>query len=241
MSYLGKRKAYTQGDAVRSLVGAKRVLRHAMQRWKMRKNLSSLVATARLAPSMISRRMGESGFVDLASAVYNLDTTGAVTLIATVAQGAGTSQRIGKKIIWKSLQGHGLMNVGSTATFNDVAFLVVYDKRPTGSLPGVTDILNTASSASFNNDANSGRFQILKRVDRTMIGNNAAVTTGQEAKNVDFYLSLRNLPCVYKAAGTGAIGDIEEGALYLVQVGSIAAGTAAAALTIGFRTRYVDV
>ena len=48
-------------------------------------------------------------------------------------------------------------------------------------------------------------------------------------------------PVVYKAAGTGAIGDIEEGALYLVTVGQVAAGTAAAAMRVAFRLRFLDV
>ena len=53
----------------------------------------------------------------------------------------------------------------------------------------------------------------------------------------DFWLSLGNRPVTFKAAGTGAIGDIEEGALYLVTVGNTAAGTAAAALAASFRMR----
>lgn len=186
----------------------------------------------------------ESGFVDLANASYNLDNAGgatSVTLIATVAQGASVNQRVGKKIMWKSLQCRGTMNNRTTSVANDVAVMIVYDKRPTGALPAVTDILNTATAASFNNDANSGRFRILKRIDEVLIGNTTTPTTGQEEKDVSFFLDLKGMPSVFKAAGTGAIGDIEEGALYLVCVGDNAAGTAAAYLTAGFRTRFIDV
>lgn len=185
----------------------------------------------------------ETGYVDLAAANYALDTTGSVTLIATIAQGAGVTQRVGKKIVLKSLQARGLSYNGSTATLNDVAYLIVYDKRPTGALPAVTDILVSASAAAFNNDANSGRFKILKRVDRILLGNNAAAAnqTDLMAVSEDFFLDLKGLPTVYKAAATGAIGDIEEGALYLVTVGQVAAGTAAAILNVGFRTRFIDI
>lgn len=191
----------------------------------------------------------ETGYVDLAAANYALDTTGSVTLIATIAQGASVNQRVGKKIILKSLQCRGYMQNNATALSNDVAYLIVYDKRPTGALPAVTDILVTASANSFNNDANSGRFRILKRVDNLLIGNVSQTAPPVSDGNMsdlyavgeDWFLDLKGLPSVFKAAGTGAIGDIEEGALYLVTVGQRAAGTTAAAANLAFRTRFVDV
>lgn len=186
---------------------------------------------------------GETGFVDIASASYAVDTTGSVTLLNTVAQGAGVSQRVGKKIVLKSLQGRGLMQNGSTGTANDVAFLIVYDKRPTGALPAVTDILALSSSQAMNNDANGGRFSILKRVDTYLVGNLTAAANYTEiaVRDCDFFLPLKGLPTVYKAAATGAIGDIEEGALYLVTIGGTAAGTGAASLSLTMRMRFVDV
>ena len=96
---------------------------------------------------------------------------GLVTLLNTVAQGAAVTQRVGKKIVMKGLQCRGNLQNGSTANSNDVAFMIVYDKRPTGALPTVSDILVSASSSAMNNDANTGRFSILKRHDDILIGN----------------------------------------------------------------------
>lgn len=182
----------------------------------------------------------ETGFVDVAFAAYNADTTGSIALLNTVAQGASVNQRVGKKIMLKSLQCHGYMQANTTATVNDFSVLVVYDKRPVGALPAITDILNSANANSFNNDANSGRFRILKRWDDVLVGNSATPSTGQEVKEADFYLNLRDLPTTFKAAGTGAIGDQEEGSLLLVTVGLAAAGTTAATLAAGFRLRFID-
>ena len=192
------------------------------------KSLQRLVAQSR-----------ETGFVDLALANYAMDTTGTITLLATIPQGTTVNSRVGKKILLKSIQMRGSISNNSAATVNDVAYLIVYDRRPTGSLPAITDILDTATSRSMNNDANSGRFKIIRRVDTALVGN---VTTFTEAtmKSVDEYIKLRDLPMVFKAAGTGAIADIEEGALYLVTVGFVAAGTAAAQLSAGFRIRFYD-
>lgn len=182
----------------------------------------------------------EIGYVDVANTSYAFDTTGSLVLLNTVPQGAGISQRVGKKYRMTSLQFRGYMANGTTATINDIAMLIVYDKRPTGSLPAITDILNSASANAQNKDDNvPSRFQILKRVHTQLIGNVTTPATGLEMQDADFYMSMR-LPVVCKALGTGAIGDIEEGALYLITVGNNAAGTAAAGLTGTFRVRFVD-
>lgn len=182
----------------------------------------------------------ETGFVDLASATYALDTTGSVTLLATVPNGTSVNARVGKKVYWKSIQMRGAITAGSTAVINDVGFLIVYDARPRATLPALTDILVSASSSSFNNDAESARFTILKRVDQIVIGNSTTVATGMEAFSCDFFLDLKKREAVYRAGGTGAIGDIDKGSLLLVTFGSVAAGTAAASLVVAFRTRYYD-
>lgn len=189
----------------------------------------------------------ETGYLDTAAATYGLDTTGSITLLNAVPQGASVEQRVGKKIVMKGLQCRGAMNNGSTAILNDVAFLIVYDKRPTGVLPSITDILESVNPNSMNNDNNSGRFMILKRHDDVLIGN-ASVTgavanalTEATIKSADWWLDLKSKPVVYKALGTGAIADIEEGALYLVTIGGTAAGTAAASATLAFRMRFLDI
>lgn len=198
----------------------------------------NLAFSSRARAAMKSK---ETGFVDLAAATYGGDTTGSVTLIATVAQGASVNQRVGKKIALKSVQMRGNVSAGTTGTVADCTILIVYDRRPTGSLPAIGDILTAASATSFPNDANSGRFRTLRRMDLVLAGNSTTPATGKEILDIDEFIDLKLKPCVYKAAGTGAIADIEEGALYLVTAGNQAAGTTAANINIAFRTRFVDV
>jgi len=181
----------------------------------------------------------ELGYVDTASAA-EFSTTGTITLLNTVPQGAGVEQRVGKKIALKGLQCRGQMTNKSTAVTNDIALMIVYDKRPTGSLPHISDILEAVSASALNNDNNSGRFKILKRIDELLLGNGTNLTD-MTAKGCDWWLDLKGLPTVYKALGTGAIADIEDGALYLVCVGDTATGTAAASLVANFRVRFLDV
>lgn len=182
----------------------------------------------------------EAGYFDVNAGSYVLDSTGSVTLLNPIPQGATVTSRVGKKIMLKSLQVRGRIANGSTAVINDTAYFIVYDKRPNGVLPAISDILTSASPSVFNNDDNAGRFVIIKRVDAVLIGSTTTPTEAT-AKDQTWYIGLRGMPTTYKSLGTGAIADIEEGALYLVTIGNTAAGTAAATLTAGFRTRFVDV
>lgn len=247
MSYSGTKRQY--GTSLRSYGGRTRRAKY----------------TTRVGRPMIGRNSGpgrsgfkanffrlqrayknELGYVDVAAATYELSTTGSITLLNTVAQGAAVTQRVGKKIAMKGLQCRGISFGNSTAMINDVAYMIVYDKRPTGALPNITDILNTITAQSMNNDANAGRFSILKRVDQLIIGNSsttgavANALTEETALDETWWLDLKGREVVYKAAGTGAIGDIEQGALYLVTVGNNATGTAAASLQVAFRMRFLD-
>ena len=58
-------------------------------------------------------------------------------------------------------------------------------------LPAITDVLS-ATAISFTNDANSGRFQILKRWNDTILGNvgTAGQQTDKSSIVVDEFLSL---------------------------------------------------
>lgn len=203
--------------------------------------------TTRKPSKVLSRRReilkgSETGYKDLAATTYAMDTTGSITLLNTVAQGASVNERIGKKYMIKSVQFRGHAQAQNTTTITDGAALLVYDKRPTGALPAITDILVSASSQAFPNDNNTDRFLTLRRWDFTIVGNN--LTAGQQTDrtmiNFDEYVKVGKV-CVCKAAGTGAIADIAEGALYLVTVGSsAAAGTVACDLAVGVRVRFVD-
>jgi len=209
------------------------------------RNANSTVSFSRRGLNRRGVASKETGFVDstsLIGPVFNFNTTGSIGLIAEIQTGASVNQRIGKKILLKSVQCRGYVYANTTAGYNDCAILLVYDRRPTGSLPAVTDILVTADANALNNDANSGRFQIIKRMDFALVGNTGAgPVTSTTAMSADFFADMKMRPAVYKAIGTGEIGDIEEGAVYIVTVGSVAAGTAAASAYLNMRLRWVDI
>jgi len=191
--------------------------------------------------ALLVAKTAENKYVDLALNNYAMDTTGTITLLAIIPSGVTVTSRVGKKVLLKSLQCRGTVFAGSTATINDVAYIIVYDKRPQAALPAITDILTDTTSRAMNNDDNTSRFTILKRGNFCLAGNGATAgqQTGTSIVDADFYIPINKI-ATFNALGTGAIADIDEGALYLITVGGIAAGTAAAQMTCSFRTRFSE-
>jgi len=184
--------------------------------------------------------VAEPGYVDLAVATYALNTTGSLTLVATIPQGASVNQRIGKKARLDKVHMRGVASADTTTTVTKGACILVYDKKPAGSLPTITEYLDSISPNSFTLDANRDRFVTLWRQEYAFQGNITTPATGSEYFTIDKVVNV-NKPIIFKAAGTGAIGDIETGALYFITVGNVAAGTADANATVGFRTIFHDV
>lgn len=191
--------------------------------------------------ALLAARTAENKYVDLGQATYTMNTTGSITLLATIPSGVTVTSRVGKKVLLKSLQFRGTVFANAAGLINDVAFMIVYDRRPQAALPAITDILTGTTSSSMANDDNTSRFTILKRSNFCLSGNSgtAGQQTGTTIMDADFFLPILKI-CNFNALGTGAIDDIDEGALYLVTLGGVAAGTAAASMSGIFRTRFSE-
>jgi len=135
--------------------------------------------------------------------------------VLEIAQGAGESQRIGRKIIIKKIGWrYEIRKLNSTGPTDgdDVIRIVLYlDKQANGLTAATTDILETANYQSFNNLANRGRFRIL--FDKT-VAMNIEAGAGDGTTNVGFIKAYQgqfykncNIPVEYSAAA-GAITSI---------------------------------
>lgn len=188
-------------------------------------------------------RHTSSGYIDRAFAAYNCDTTGSLELIPNaLAQGTTVTTRVGKRVEWCSLAIRGNISGNSACVTATWAVLIVFDKRPRGVLPVITDVLDTISQESFNEDNYSGRFQILRRWSGVVCGNTttAGQQTSKSAYAFEKYIKLKHR-AVYGNAGNGLIADFEQGALYILTVGNKLAGTSAVTANLGFRTRFRDI
>jgi len=202
----------------------------------------------------LQSKSGTSGFVDYAiNGVDVSNDANMVHLIATIAEGTTTQERIGRKCQLTSVQFRGYCRaVNATGGKRcQVCAILVYDKRPIGTLPAITDILESASPTALNKEDGFDRFKILKRWDFAILGNEYAPDGGSENarsnKQLCSYKSFgkKGLNARYKtdtAGKNGTIDGITEGALYFCMVGDLnAASTHNPVMKMNMRIKFRDV
>jgi hypothetical protein len=189
-------------------------------------NLNRMLRTAHVrrgfAPAIVSR--GEKKTIDTGYATYVCDNVGTVNVLNGVANGTSAVTRIGDRVTMVSIQLRGFIGpVDDTTADSMCRVMLVYDKSSNGgALPSITDILKDSNSASFNNLDNRRRFSVIRDI-KVAVGKSVntatqAISNSPNIYPVDVYTKV-NLPVIYGGAG-GAIGDIQEGSLLLVTIGS---------------------
>lgn len=198
----------------------------------------------------------ESKFFDIAPANYAFNTTGSVACICTPVPGTDYTNRIGRKIVIKSvyIRGQAVLEaaLNNPGALNDKAQLgrviLLWDMQPNGALPAVTDVLLTADSRSHLNPNNRDRFKVIWD-KQWAFGSMYVDTTATQA--VSFASGLINAPVkyfkklrqevIFNAGSAGTVADINSGALILLTIGTQAAGTNTDAdLGVGIRVRFDD-
>lgn len=201
-------------------------------------------------PSFVARRgmgggggsKGELKVVDLANATYACDTTGSVTLLSGVATGTDLTDRIGRKIMLKSVQVRGtIMNTDSNTSDQMARVMVVYDKQPTGTAPAITAILTAARAEAFNNLDNRDRFSVIFDTKVAVAGiSDTATQSFAGSPTVHAIDEYRRLKHEVIFSGTGATAaSISSGALWLVTVGTRAAASGSIFIA-NCRVRFTD-
>lgn len=228
----------------RKLIAAAKAVQRA------RKTLNNPRRSFGLAPARtggffgVRRRqlMGERKVIDVDPGNLNVTSTGTVTLINGVATGTDFTDRVGRKIVMKSVYVRGIIFPDDFSTLNSLArIMIVYDMQANGVAPAITDILKSASSVSQLNLNNRDRFKIimdkqwvLGAIDNTATQSVAGSPTVHALKK----FTRLNHETLFNGT-TAAIGSIATGALFLVTIGTQAAG-AAATTTISTRVRFED-
>jgi len=166
----------------------------------------------------------------------DVSSAGQVTPVNLVATGTDFNNRIGRKIIIKSFQVRSIFTLEDPTEPNAIRCMLVYDKQTNGNLPGIADILDTATAANAQaamvNLNNRDRFVILMdKIYRLNIG----AQTNMVFKK---YKKL-NHETVYSGT-TAAIGSIATGGLYWVTLGNRAAGVVDVDQASTCRIRFVD-
>lgn len=207
----------------------------------------SLLGTVYTRDQLLAKGRSADGFVDYSNLEYPDDATNQVRLLATIAQGTSTQQRVGRKIQYKGIDLRFLIKPANDTgvEWNTVRCSIVYDKQPTSTLPSYTDIYETADVYAPRKEDGFERFTVLKEFRFTTIGN---VTDGTHAvagnvKQIRKYLKV-NKEGRYKPGSAGTIGEIAVGAIYVVWIdGDVAAAgldTTKMKIQISARTHFKD-
>lgn len=179
--------------------------------------------------------------MDTAQFQSDFDTTGTFTLLNGVATGTDFTNRIGRKVCWKSILVQGnIINEGDPSTSNLCRFMVVWDTQPNGALPALTDVLTAATSTAPMNLNNRDRFRVIidKRYALGTISTTATQSVSDRTTALIHKYKKINLETIFDGT-TNAIGDIQTGSLFALTVGSVAAGTTYEA-NVSIRLRFTD-
>lgn len=197
--------------------------------------------------------------VDVAGGSLAVNTTGTVALVNGIAQGAAPYQRIGREIAQRSLLLRFQLTYLRTAANQEHArVLLVYDRAPNGVLPTFADVIQSTDSAgvssntvySNQNLSNANRFLILRDWSLNLMMDSGAPANGVWTAKYDdqdlwrfssdrVFIKLGGMRSVYSGA-TAGIGDLREGAIYLISQGTQAAGGEGSRVDFTTRLRYTD-
>lgn len=192
--------------------------------------------------AIVPRMAPEKKVNDLAYATYVCDTTGTVTLLNGIAAGTDFNQRIGRRIrITDVMIQGGVAAVDATTDDTYCLVMLIYDSQPNQAIATIAEIFSQANATSFHNLNNRDRFKVLS-TDRVMLSrNNTGATIAVGSCNqtaVNRYIKT-DLVTTFDAA-TGTIADITTGAVLLVTLGDVAAGSGGAYYA-STRVRFTDL
>jgi len=164
-----------------------------------------------------------------------------ITEINCVPQGATSYNRIGTKILMKSIMFNATIFLGgSVPTHGVYRYMIVYDHQPNGAFPGIADLISQNISTaptmfSSINMSNRSRFIVLRdRVGNLDVdGGNGAIVHVKEFIKTKLETQYRT--------NTGTIGDITTGAVYFIAFASFSSAVTYVTMSQPtFRIRYLD-
>lgn len=179
--------------------------------------------------------------IDTGTQSTSAAAVGSVILLNGVGQGTDYTNRIGRRILLKSLLLR--FNITTIPSTSDPAgdfirILVVYDAQTNAVTPAVTDIINGDFLSPLNLSSRD-RFKVLSDKTTTMNPNGytAGAVSGGSPRNVAYKI-YKKMSMEEIFGGTGAtVGSIQTGAIFLL---IISAANGASAVNWNSRIRFID-
>jgi len=188
--------------------------------------------------------------------VATTSTNADIVALNLVQQGAGSWNRVGRKVRLKSLRIKGVVKmqniVQANLQQNTLRMIVVWDKQPSsGAVPtfdtifGATDQGGVEQSGFLYNIRydNTERFSILKdQVWTSDLETGSGINTNDWATDFDCFIKLKNMVTVFSGQSNPmTIADVSSGALYVIWRCQTNSATVTAQVNNSvFRLRYYD-
>lgn len=157
--------------------------------------------------------------------------TGVSAAINQFAQGVANNQRIGSKVVTRSIAYRFDFDINSAATAPvAIRAIMLWDRQPNAysTALAVTDVLASPSYLAYNNPANSERFVVLRN------HNIALAPNGPQTAFIEGFVKL-NMNSFY----LNTVSDNPtSGAVICLFIGDAAANTPT--VVASFRTRFID-
>jgi len=188
------------------------------------------------------RGRDELKVIDNPSGSGNAPSAGVVVLLNGVGQGTDYTQRIGRKILLKSIlfRFSVVPNTATSSSSGDIVrMMLIYDCQTNAATPGITDILNLAAFNAPMNLNNRDRFKVLSDKFITMasaVYTGAALTTGSPSPKQVKVFKKMNMEQIFGGTAS-SVGSINTGAIFLIV---ISLNNAASTYLYDSRVRFID-
>jgi len=183
-------------------------------------------------------RMGELKFTDVntvATVPTSPNFAGGILLNGLVP-GSLATQRIGRKIVLKSLLMRYRGNIATTSVGGGVVrMMIIYDKQANATAPTILDILERDDFTSPNNLSNRDRFVTLCDHMSPAVSQN-----GDQSIASVVYKPL-NLETMFNDGVAGTVGDITSGSIYFFYAQTSGITVTGPNFEWDFRVRYADM
>ncbi len=169
----------------------------------------------------------ELKFKDIDLNDTSIGQAGTVTAISLLAEGVGSSERIGRKVTLKHVSWRISLNTIAAADLaaGDICrFMLVQDTQPNGALPSAAQILAGDNFQSYNNLDRSGRFRTVW--DKTVAvnclysaGNGTSNDSGATFVHLEMYKKI-DFPIEFSAT-TALITSVQTNSLIALVLSAV--------------------
>lgn len=199
----------------------------------------------------VQRSRPEFKFIDTTAAISAAtlwplsQTTSTVVPVNLCTEGAGATNRVGRRIRMISFELHGSLSVAATTTglAQQMKLELWYDNQTNGATPSGAAFYQSNVINSPRNLDNRDRFKKLKSFVFALGPATAANSSIASTQKINWYVRIPSKygDTVYNGTNGGTIADINTGGLFLVANQDAFLGTATVTGNMYGRVRFTDV